>query len=677
MKYLGSIAVLLLVFFTRPAFGNEFVVDTTMDLPDVSPGNGVCATVDSNGCSLRAAVMEANALGSENSIKLPAGTFLLTLPGTEDLAASGDLDVTTKLTIRGVSSEQSIIDAAGESRIFQLFVPPAGEASLSLFNLTLRNGRASSPEILGGAILANLGGLLVNRVRFEGNHANAGGAIYLVDPTDAIVDQSVFVTNGCEDLGVTNQIGAAISAMDGQLTIRNTTFDGNTCVTATVHVDGTDLSIFNSTFSGNQGGPLPGLRVKNANAKLVGTTFYKNLGAAVSFFTFDGSQSVRVGSSLLDNTDSGTSVCDGDALTSLGHNQSSDSSCGFAAMGDREDTPADLLPLADNGGPVPTHAPSGTPVHIDQGDPGIPGSPSGIDCGYRDARGMARPQDGDADGQATCDVGAFELQNGPDIGPPMSGPYFDPSRNGEGIFVEMLPGKQAVVYLFTYAPDGSGRQTWMLGVGNVLGNSIVVDEMSITHGGIFGPGFDPSTVVFDDWGPLSISFPDCNAGMGNPGILSLPGRVPDYSAVQVKAQGLGKIVACSSAQNKSINNTLSGSFFDPSHDGEGIILEVLTSGTVVLQWFTYDNTGKQVWIQALGVISGNTIQFDAAFTTRGATWGSGYDPDDVEQVPWGTITLDFADCNNAQMTYTGPAGFGAGSQNLIRLTKLDGVTCSL
>jgi len=566
----------------------------------------------------------------------------------------------------------------GASRILQLLPPSGGAASLTLIDLTLRNGSAGLVEgALGGAIAAAFGELHLTRVRLEGNRANAGGAISVADSQNATIDESVFENNACLDLGFANQQGGAIRALRDQLTIRNTTFHNNTCADGTVHVAGTELSIVNSTLSGNQGGSTAELRVQNANATLVGTTFYQNQAPAISFFTFDGSQSVRVGSSLLDNTDSGTPVCVGDALTSLGHNQSSDASCGFGAVGDRENTAAELLPLADNGGPVPTHAPAGTPVYIDQGDPGIPGSAAGTDCGYRDARGMARPQDGDGDGQATCDVGAFEVQNGPDIGPPMSGPYYDSSRNGEGIFVEMLPAKQAVVYLFTYAPDGSGRQTWMLGVGNVLGNSIVIDEMSITHGGIFGPGFDPSTVVFDAWGPLSISFPDCKAAGSNPGILSLPGRTPDYSAIQVDAQRLGQIVACPGAQGKSVNSTVSGSFFAPSHDGEGIILEVLTSGSVVLQWFTYDNTGKQVWIQALGTMTGNRIDFTDAFTTRGPTWGAGYDPADMEQVPWGTVTLNFTDCNSAQMTYSGPAGFGSGSQNLIRLTKLDGVNCAL
>jgi len=61
-----------------------------------------------------------------------------------------------------------------------------------------------------------------------------------------------------------------------------------------------------------------------------------------------------------------------------------------------------LGPLQDNGGPTPTHAL-------------LPGSPAidagGSDCPppATDQRGFPRPVDGNDDGVATCDIGAYEL----------------------------------------------------------------------------------------------------------------------------------------------------------------------------------------------------------------------------------------------------------------------------
>ena len=78
-------------------------VNTTVDSVDVSPGNGVC--VDGAGlCSLRAAIMEANANASVGTdiIELPAGVYTLT---------PGPLAITASMTIRGAGSTTTIIDA--------------------------------------------------------------------------------------------------------------------------------------------------------------------------------------------------------------------------------------------------------------------------------------------------------------------------------------------------------------------------------------------------------------------------------------------------------------------------------------------------------------------------------------------------------------------------------------
>ena len=53
----------------------SFSVNSTADAVDVTPGDGVCETVTFGECTLRAAVMEANALAGHDSITLPAGVY--------------------------------------------------------------------------------------------------------------------------------------------------------------------------------------------------------------------------------------------------------------------------------------------------------------------------------------------------------------------------------------------------------------------------------------------------------------------------------------------------------------------------------------------------------------------------------------------------------------------------
>ena len=89
--------------------------------------------------------------------------------------------------------------------------------------------------------------------------------------------------------------------------------------------------------------------------------------------------------------------------TSLGSNLSSDNYCAFTAPGDMMNTAADLAPLGYYGGDTLTHALLPGSQAIDAGD--------NNGCPDNDQRGISRPVDGNNDGAASCDIGAFEAQN--------------------------------------------------------------------------------------------------------------------------------------------------------------------------------------------------------------------------------------------------------------------------
>jgi hypothetical protein len=83
-----------------------------------------------------------------------------------------------------------------------------------------------------------------------------------------------------------------------------------------------------------------------------------------------------------------------DSLNSL----SGDSSCGVNYL---NMNPL-LGPLQDNGGDTPTHA-------LLPGSPAIDGGDDGV-CPDHDQRDRRRPIDGDGNGSAACDIGAFERE---------------------------------------------------------------------------------------------------------------------------------------------------------------------------------------------------------------------------------------------------------------------------
>ena len=126
----------------------------------------------------------------------------------------------------------------------------------------------------------------------------------------------------------------------------------------------------------------------------------------------------------------------------------------------------------------------------------------------------------------------------------------------------------------------------------------------------------------------------------------------------------------------SAASTRSGSYFDPSHSGEGIIVQVLTNGVVVGMWFTYDKSGRQMWMQGTGTIDGNTITIDNLSTTAGTIWGAGFDSNDTTTLPWGSLTMVFNGCGEVAVNYVSTAGFGSGTLNMIRVTNLMGLNCT-
>lgn len=156
-RLLHPLPALLLCLGLGEAAAATFVVTQLEDGRD-----GAC---DSH-CTLREAIDAANAAPGSHLVLLPQGDYLLDLVGSEDEDdnAHGDLDVTAEVRILGAGYSRSIIRApAQRHRLFE--VRPG--ASLRLDRLSLKDG--FSPA--NGGALENHGRLELNQVLLEGNHA--------------------------------------------------------------------------------------------------------------------------------------------------------------------------------------------------------------------------------------------------------------------------------------------------------------------------------------------------------------------------------------------------------------------------------------------------------------------------------------------------------------------------
>ncbi len=257
--------------------------------------------------------------------------------------------------------------------------------------------------------------------------------------------------------------------------------------------------------------------------------------------------------------------------------------------------------------------------------------------------------------------------------PGQNGAYYDAARDGEGIFFELLQQQKAVVYFFSYNDEGDG-QAWMLGLGDLVGDGIVVTETFQPEGPTFGPLYDPNDVEMDEFGLIAYRLPTCGTSL-TPGILYITPDDDDYEPLEgLSYVQLTGIVDCTTGEGTE-NSGFSGSWYDPSHNGEGIILEVMADGQGLVQWFTYDGDGEQMWIQGVGQFSGNTLTVSRLFTGSGTRWGSGFDASSVMRPDWGSLTMVFDSCQLATVDYVSTTGFGSGTLNMQRLTNLLGIDC--
>ena len=222
-----------------------FAVDSTVDEVDVSPGDGVCDQ-GTGSCTLRAAIMEANALPGADTVEIPSGTYTLTLAGTdENGGATGDLDITEDLTIAGAGAGVTIVDGNSIDRVFHV----VGSANVEIHDLTITGGEAET----GGGIHTEYDLAIFDSI-FGGNLATfRGGGVFSDSPGLLTITRTVFTGNSAD------AAGGGLYAVGGTLEVSESAFTDNEApfdAAGLVAINGTGpelIEVTNSDFTGNIG----------------------------------------------------------------------------------------------------------------------------------------------------------------------------------------------------------------------------------------------------------------------------------------------------------------------------------------------------------------------------------------------------------------------------------------
>ncbi len=124
-----------------------------------------------------------------------------------------------------------------------------------------------------------------------------------------------------------------------------------------------------------------------------------------------------------------------------------------------------------------------------------------------------------------------------------------------------------------------------------------------------------------------------------------------------------------------VSGAMSGTWSDPAQKGEIWMIEVLSGERALVTWYSYNFDGAQMWLVGVGQINGSVIHIDDLQIGSGRVFGPDFDPDDLAFSSWGSVDIEFNDCNSALISYLGTGVFGGGTLNATRLTQLAGLEC--
>lgn len=265
----------------------------------------------------------------------------------------------------------------------------------------------------GLGTIYNVATLLIVDSRIAGNDITIGGGIFNEARGTMTVERTSIVGNSacCEG----SSAGGGIYN-EGNATVANSLIDSNGgyYYGGGIATSGI-MSITNSTISRNTsrysgGGISAGGRVTIANSTITANEAGDGYGPSGLAGTATVRNTIIAGNiappSPIDDEEP-----DCGFVISQGYNLIGDArNCSISGdtTGNLLNVDPQLGPLQNNGGPTATYALiPGSPA-IDKGAPQAPGGNSPA-CAAADQRGVKRPNDGNGDGTARCDIGAYEL----------------------------------------------------------------------------------------------------------------------------------------------------------------------------------------------------------------------------------------------------------------------------
>lgn len=444
---------------------------------------------DSGAGSLRQAIEDSNAqLGADEIV------FDESLSGGKINLTSGQLTITDSVDITGIGASQITVGGGNENRIFSVNDNSDNLIDVNISDLTITEGVNIGFRGGGtGGGVVNYERLTIDRSVITGNFSgNIGGGIANTQSGVLEVINSSVVDNVASN-GFSYISGGGIFN-DGTAIVINSTITGNTITNGGgggIANRGT-LNVSNSTITQNTSDVFEDNNYSSSGGS--GIFNYNPQYAEGEASTVTITSSIVAGNFGNKDLEGGLAQDGSSFFNSGGNNLIGNGGNSGFANGDNGDlvgtaaNPIDpvLSTLQDNGGATPTQALlDGSPA-IDAGS-----NPQNLAIDQR-GEGFPRELDGNGDGKAIADIGAFEAISGDTNGDSNDGQNIvgtnkkDSLQGGEGN--DTLDGQQGKDTLFGGAGDdvlfgGNGKDLLVGGDGNdILTGGNGKDSFTLSSG---------------------------------------------------------------------------------------------------------------------------------------------------------------------------------------------------
>lgn len=210
-------------------------------------------------------------------------------------------------------------------------------------------------------------------------------------------------------------------------------------------------------------------------------------------------------------------------------------------------------------------------------------------------------------------------------------------------------------------------------------NTVVSDTLTEA------PIIDSTTYVLENYSGASAGYFDFNLAFGlrfdnfftssNQFFINVPSYSPTAGTYPA------------AFQNLPISGYMSTNWFDPTANGEGIVLQIYEPAgdpqnlIVSFTWAAYDPSGIPFWLSGQATIArgAKTASATMFYRTGGGLGGNGGSAS--APIVWGTATVSFPDCNRMFLGYASnpgqPAGIptGSGTRTWQRVASVNALAC--